>query len=378
VAHARVGFDPLQSTTRASDIAELEAHLSPVNEPLVPAGIPASLRPIAQAHYCSGGEHAAYSWHLSVINGGQPRVAVPPAGPQYAPGREPAFPWPERRFDEGRFSFRPLTAEGRELVTTLGTNGGIPVHGDFNGDGVDELGLFVNGEWFLDLNGDAHWDANDLWVRLGKAGDLPVTGDWDGDGKTDIGVFGKSWLGDVQAVRVEPGLPDADNRQQGLKNQASTPAKMVGYRIMRRTVDGLSRTDAIDHVFRFGAGGDMPVVGDWNGDGIDNIGIFRRGFWVLDMNGDGRFDANDKSFEFGNENSLPIVADVNTDGIDEVGSFNDGQWLFDADNDRATSDGDVRFEYGQRHDLPVVADFSGGGHVQFGVYSPSVKPDSKL
>jgi hypothetical protein len=40
----------------------------------------------------------------------------------------------------------------------------------------------------------------------------------------------------------------------------------------------------------FGLAGDVPVVGDWTGSGRTNIGVFRRGTWFLDLNGNGRFD----------------------------------------------------------------------------------------
>jgi hypothetical protein len=37
--------------------------------------------------------------------------------------------------------------------------------------------------------------------------------------------------------------------------------------------------------------GDVPVVGDWNGDGRAKVGLFRQGFfWILDYNGDGVFE----------------------------------------------------------------------------------------
>ncbi|HEX3872136.1 MAG TPA: VCBS repeat-containing protein [Pirellulales bacterium] len=367
----------MSSAARANSTTDaLEAQLLPVNEPLVPANFPAPLRAMAKAHYCSGGETVAYAWHLSVINGGSPRAATTVAAAMA--DKQPNFPWPERAFDLGRFTLRPNAEADRELAISLGTSGATPVTGDFNGDGLDELALFVDGQWFIDLNGDRQWNEKDLWVRLGKAGDLPVVGDWDGDGKADIGVFGKGWMGDTKAVDTEPGLPDVDNRRVGAKNSPEAAVRLVGYRILRNTAEGVSRTDGIDHVFQFGAGSDIPVVGDWNGDGIDNIGIFRRGHWVLDTNGDGRFDANDRVFEFGEADDLPVVADFNSDGIDEIGVYRRGVWHLDADNDRSASDGDRHMTFGDVDDLPVVGDFDGSGAIRFGVYSRAVRPDRSL
>lgn len=34
-----------------------------------------------------------------------------------------------------------------------------------------------------------------------------------------------------------------------------------------------------DLVFIYGSTGDLPVTGDWNGDGVDNIGTYRNGLY---------------------------------------------------------------------------------------------------
>jgi hypothetical protein len=101
----------------------------------------------------------------------------------------------------------------------FGLAGAIPVVGDFNGDGKDEIGIFYKGEWFLDLNGNGRWDAEDLWAKLGSDQDKPVTGDWDGDGKDDIGIYGPEWPGDaVQRTRTRhpirtTGSPNSTSRK---------------------------------------------------------------------------------------------------------------------------------------------------------------------
>ena len=93
----------------------------------------------------------------------------------------------------------------------FGTSNSIPVTGDFNGDGITDIAVYIDGQWFIDLNGDGKWDSGDLWAQLGTENDIPVTGDWDADGKTDIGIYGPAWTRDPWAISREPGLPDADN-----------------------------------------------------------------------------------------------------------------------------------------------------------------------
>ena len=65
--------------------------------------------------------------------------------------------------------------------------------------------------------------------------------------------------------------------------------------------NGDGSIDTGDYIFPFGGiAGDVPLAGDWNGNGISKVGIFRQGFlWVLDVNGDQMIDAGDYVFAFG-------------------------------------------------------------------------------
>ena len=62
---------------------------------------------------------------------------------------------------------------------------------DFDGDAKSDLGIFHDGSWALDLNGNRQWDgcAVDGCIGFGQAGDIPVVGDWTGTGTAKIGVF---------------------------------------------------------------------------------------------------------------------------------------------------------------------------------------------
>ena len=61
--------------------------------------------------------------------------------------------------------------------------------GDFNGDGIDELGIYRDGMWYIDTNGNGEIDAGDQTFQLGGPGDTPVVGDWDGDGTAEPAVY---------------------------------------------------------------------------------------------------------------------------------------------------------------------------------------------
>ena len=65
----------------------------------------------------------------------------------------------------------------------------------------------------------------------------------------------------------------------------------------------------------------MPVVGDWSGDGVEQLGIYRDGLWILDLNGNREIDATDKVFEMGGAEDVPVAGDFDGDGVDEASLY---------------------------------------------------------
>ena len=311
-----------------------------------------------------------HTWHLSVINGGRPRRDQGDEGPHFT-----SIAWTRTDMDQSRWVIADDEGE-REKEIFFGAEDAIPVTGDWDGDGVTDVGVFINGHWFLDLNGNGVWDKADLWVRLGKEGDLPVTGDWDGDGKTDIGIFGPIWKDDPRAIETEPGLPDVANTPGGPhKNIPPEGHEATNHRRdMKRTSRGTLRSDVIDHVFQYGSERDVPVAGDFNGDGVATIGVFRDGAWFLDLDGNGRWSADDVLVELGVAGDVPVVGDFNGDGVDELGVYRAGTWYLDTDGNRVLDAHDKVFELGGPHDKPIVGDFNGDGVDQIGIYQDTAAP----
>lgn len=335
-----------------------------------------------------GGGMPAYTWHLSVINSGAPRGDVSTVVGQAA-FRNASFlvdrqDWVGVSLEQGEWQLkRDRDGDGKDDVLEdeplFGLVGAIPLMGDFNGDGIDEKAIFFQGEWFVDINGNGRWDDEDLWAKLGGPQDLPVVGDWDADGKDDIGIFGPEWPGDPEAIEAEPGLPDGHNQKLVVtkpKNLPPDPEEAtLGHRLLKHKATGKSRADLIDHVFRYGSGSDKPVAGDWNGDGIANIGIFRDGKWYLDTNGDGRWSNDDALVTFGEKGDIPVVGDWDGDGIDEIGVYRNGQWLVDSNNNRELDATDRVFEQGGEGYLPVVGDVDGDGIDDAGLYRDVDAPE---
>jgi PKD repeat protein len=187
------------------------------------------------------------------------------------------------------------------MIKSFGLSGDkYPVVGDWTGDGKDEMGVFRGGVWYPDYNGNGNWDTTDAshLQNFGLSGDqYPVVGDWTGDGKDKVGVFrGGVWYPDYNG-------------------------------------NGNWDTSDASHLQYFGLSSDKyPVVGDWNNDGKDEVGVFRGGVWYLDYNGNGNWDTTDASHlqYFGlSSDKYPVVGDWNNDGKDEVGVFRGGVWYLD-------------------------------------------------
>ncbi len=334
------------------------------------------------------GSALGYTWHLSVINAGQPRTFSDGAGGEmrFASVKTGTSEWEgaDRSTEElsrAKWELLASDVEGADLSQFLfGHEDAIPVSGDWNGDGITDIGVFVAGNWYLDLNGDGRWDRDDLWAKLGSRDDLPVTGDWDGDGKTDIGIFGPAWPRDPYAIRHEPGLPDVANHPGPIDGKMKnvppvTEEATSGARLLKPSEGLARRTDLIDHVFHYGTAGDVPVTGDWNGDGIRTIGVFQDGSWVLDTDGDGRLTEADRRVALGQAGDKPVVGDWDGDGIDELGVYRAGEWLVDADGDGRLDATDQAFAETAAEEgvVPITGDWDGDGTDEPGIYTPGTE-----
>jgi protocatechuate 3,4-dioxygenase beta subunit len=343
-----------------------------------PAPPPEIFIPPAAAPIVTGGD-GEFTWHLSVIDAGLPRVArrsTRTSGLVFRPALWiEKTEWQADRLRDGVWIVHGTSDPAPHAL--FGLPGAIPVVGDFNGDGKDEVGVFYKGEWFLDLNGNGQWDAEDLWAKLGDEHDRPVAGDWDGDGKDDIGIFGPQWPGDPVHLEHEAGLPDQDNQRIGklrAKNMPPNPEEATdGERLLRLTSQGKERADLIDHVFQFGGNNDIPIAGDWNGDGIRSVGVFRDGRWHFDMDGDGRWSDGDKIAEFGAKGDIPVVGNFNGDGVEQIAIFRNGKWIIDSNGNRQIDPSDRTIEFGQAGDKPIAGDFDGDGVDEPAIFRPGAK-----
>lgn len=215
-----------------------------------------------------------------------------------------------------------------DRVTTMGSPGDQPLSGDWNGDLKDYIGLFrpADSKFILDADGSWSWTSySDVVEKMGSPGDLPITGDWNGDGDDDIGVFRPSTRQFILDYDESGGWSGPGN----------------------------------DRIYVLGSPGDLPIIGDWNGDGDDNIGVYRptQRKFILDFDESGNWTSGqDLVYVYGGVGDEPIVGDWNGDGADEIGVYRPYKKFFILDLDASGSwtRWDRVWTYGTTGDIPVI------------------------
>ena len=163
---------------------------------------------------------------------------------------------------------------------------------------VENKPVSVGANWYIDTNHSGVFDAGtDSW--MGPFGpestDKPLAVDWDGNGTQELAIFhlGGTWF--------------IDTNRNGVYD---------------------SGTDWTNSPYTFGSQtSDKPVAIDWDGNGTQELAIFRSGgTWYIDVNHTGNFDAGtdwtNYPYTFGSQSAdIPVAIDWNGDGRQELAIY---------------------------------------------------------
>lgn len=270
-----------------------------------------------------------------------------------------------------------------------------PARNDFDGDGRTDISVFrpSDGVWYV--NGSTSGFGA---VRWGMSDDMPAPGDYDGDGKADFVVFrpnsdtalpdfyllrssdftyhGLSWglagdkpvMGDFNAdarmdfavYRPSSGVLYVHPGDGGAPIvHSATPSAMAfafnhdgdGRADFATFVDGVWRISTSMSGYQstvtvnWGLAGDLPVSADYDGDGRDDLAVFRPSnrTWYIQNSGGGHVFA-----EFGLATDVPVPGDYDGDGKNDIAVFRDGLWFIN----RSTS-GMLIASFGLAGDKPL-------------------------
>ena len=151
----------------------------------------------------------------------------------------------------------------------------VPLAGDWNGDGVDSIGLYNPTTATVYLRNENTSGVADITFQYGPAGNncIPFAGDWDGDGVSTIGLYSQA------------------TGQVYLRNENTS---------------GIA-----DTTFQYGPAGNncVPFAGDWDGDGVSTIGLYSQAAGQVYLRNENTSGIADTAFQYGSagNNCMPIA-----------------------------------------------------------------------
>lgn len=234
-----------------------------------------------------------------------------------------------------------------------GENDDVPLTGDYDGDGITDFALYKARSKANDWGGFfSVWLSESQvwrWFTLGQPGDTPVVADYDGDGVSDFAVYHRYTS------------PVYDSRLGNL---------VYGEFQWKSSLYGDMR------IFPVGEPDDVPVVGDFDRDGKDDFALYKRR--ASDNTWGGWFTVWSSASQawqwvtMGQPGDLPVIGDYDGDGLSDFGVYtprwpaNNGGGYYTI---LCSSNGAKAVEsIGEPDDVPVTGDYDGDGKTDIAVY----------
>jgi hypothetical protein len=184
-----------------------------------------------------------------------------------------------------------------KTITTGWTSADVPVPADYDGDGRDDVVVFRDGAWlWYDYATGAYDSARSIFTgappHFTGGTPTPVPMDYDGDGKADYTVYsGGPWHFYAR--------------------------------------DGTY----LEGIWTGSIPGDIPVAGNYHGQGRDEVVVWRAGAWLAFDFASGAYDPSRSAWTGAPPHAtggvpLPAPLDVDGDGQLELTVYSGGPWHF--------------------------------------------------
>ncbi len=237
------------------------------------------------------------------------------------PSWQPVNPHPIGLVDPeaGRWYLRAEAGDLRSFY--YGNPGDVPFLGDWDCDGIETPGLFRPSDAYAYLRNSNTAGVADIRFYFGNPGDVPLAGDFDGDGCDTLSLY--------------------------------RPSEQRFY-VINRLGENEGGLGAAEHSFTFGDPGDRAVVGDWDGDGIDEVGLHREstGYFYYRNTLDTGIASG--GFSFGDPGDRCVAGDWGiVDGVDTPGCFRPANTTFYFRHTMTQGRADSQFTWGEEAWLPV-------------------------
>jgi hypothetical protein len=206
-----------------------------------------------------------------------------------------------------------------------GNPGDFPVMGDWNCDGVDTPGMYRQSDGFVYLRNSNTQGIGDIRFFFGNPGDVPIVGDFNNNGCDTVGIY-----------RPSEGRFFVIN-QLGA-NEGGLGAAELDY--------------------LFGDPGDKPFIGDFDGDGVDTVGLHRESTGFVYFRNSHTQGIADSQFFFGDPGDRLVAGDWGVvDGVDTPGVFRPSNTTFFFRHTNTQGNADATLVFGESPWLPVAGTF---------------------